>query len=59
MQIQFGSITTLIACLLFVFKGYGQDNKVEVVEKNGTWSLLVNGEDFYIKGAGGDDQWQS
>lgn len=56
MQIQFGSITTLIACLLFVFKGYGQDNKVEVVEKNGTWSLLVNGEDFYIKGAGGDDQ---
>ncbi|MFT5823168.1 MAG: hypothetical protein ACI8ZM_004428 [Crocinitomix sp.] len=32
---------------------FGQGSKVEVVETDGQWSLLVNGEDFYVRGAGG------
>ncbi len=35
---------------------FGQGSKVEVVEREGNWQLLVNGEDFYIKGAGGKDR---
>ena len=29
--------------------------KVEVLKKEGKWSLLVDGQLYYINGAGGDD----
>lgn len=35
---------------------FSQGSVVEVVEKQGQWSLLVNGEDFYVRGAGGVDE---
>lgn len=35
---------------------YSQGSKVKVVEKDGQWQLLVNGENFYVKGAGGKDR---
>jgi hypothetical protein len=30
-----------------------QVEKVEVIQENGQWSLLVEGENYYVKGAGG------
>jgi hypothetical protein len=36
--------------------GFSQGSKVEVAKDGDQWSLLVNGEDFYVRGAGGIDQ---
>lgn len=33
---------------------YSQVNPVTVAQQDGKWTLLVNGEPFYIKGAGGE-----
>lgn len=35
---------------------FGQGSKVEVVESEGSWTLLVNSQDFYVRGAGGIDE---
>ena len=34
---------------------FSQVQKVEVLKKEGKWSLLVDGQPYYINGAGGDD----
>lgn len=50
------SKTVLTLCpLLFLFgiSGNAQVSKVTVVETNGSWKLLVDGNPYYIKGAGG------
>lgn len=47
-------------CFFFLFSlsSFAQDetkvNRVDVVELDGTWTLRVNGEPFYIRGAGGE-----
>jgi hypothetical protein len=39
--------------VLLLGSSYAQSSKVEVVEADGAWSLKVDGEPFYINGAGG------
>jgi hypothetical protein len=50
----------LIALIFLSFSlmesGYGQAIKVEVVEKDGKWELLRDGEPYYIKGVGGQSE---
>lgn len=44
---------SLVISLFFSSLLYGQGSKVEVVKEGDQWSLMVNGEDFYVRGAGG------
>lgn len=48
-----GSFLLLIMTMIS-FSSFSQVNPVTVSEKDGKWTLLVNGEPFYIKGAGGE-----
>jgi len=51
----FMSKVILLSLLLTVFAHFSNaQSKVEVVQNNGNWELLVDGSPFYIKGAGGD-----
>lgn len=52
-KIIFSICAVFLNTLQFTF---AQGSKVEVTNTNGNWSLLVNGEPYYINGAGGDDQ---
>ena len=50
-------IRMFIYCISIFFadvSSYGQVSIVEVVQTEGAWQLTVDGEPFYIKGAGGD-----
>jgi len=47
----------LLVCFCICFadiSSYGQASIVEVIQTEGKWQLTVDGEPFYIKGAGGD-----
>lgn len=57
-NIRLGVAVALCVSSLLVFNSFAQQNstvnKVDVVELDGQWSLRVNGEPFYIRGAGGE-----
>ena len=42
-----------LCAILILNSSYAQSSKVEVVQNDGKWSLLVDNEPFYINGAGG------
>jgi len=44
------------SCLLFLTSvlAYAQNNVVTIVKKEQQWTLLVNNEPYYIRGAGGE-----
>jgi hypothetical protein len=48
------SLFCLLVCIVFFSTSFSQVNPVTVSEKDGQWTLFVNGEPFYIKGAGGE-----
>ena len=52
-------IYTFLMLFIIVFNPchlvFSQVQKVEVLSKDGKWSLLVDGQPHYINGAGGDD----
>jgi len=52
------TISSFVCALLLCsgFGAFGQTSKVEAVNVDGQWTLLVNGDPYYINGAGGDSQ---
>jgi len=46
---------TIAALLLLSTSIYGQAVKVEVIQQNGQWQMLRDGEPFFVKGGGGQD----
>lgn len=54
--ISLSSLITLIFVSSTVINGFSQSSVVKTFESEGKWTLLVDGEPFYIKGAGGDKQ---
>ncbi len=48
---------TLTICILFVVNAYSQPSKVEVIKINNSYTLLKDGEPYYIKGAGAKDHF--
>lgn len=49
-------LSLMFACLLASSSAFSQVNPVTVSKKDGKWTLYVNDEPFYIKGAGGEKQ---
>ncbi len=47
---------SLLATILFSSSSFSQVNPVTVSQKDGQWTLYVNNEPFYIKGAGGEKE---
>ena len=48
---------TLTICILFSINAYSQPSKVEVIKINNSYTLLKDGEPYYIKGAGAKDHF--